>query len=92
LSEISFSSKKRNHLRNLLLLQENFSSKKTSPPRKENFSSKKTSPPRKENFSSKKTSPPRKEIIYGICFSSKKTSLPRKEISNGIILLELESR
>jgi hypothetical protein len=35
LSEISFSSKKRNHLWNLLLLQENFSSKKTSPPRKE---------------------------------------------------------
>jgi hypothetical protein len=32
---ICFSSKKRNHLWNLLLLQENFSSKKTSHPRKE---------------------------------------------------------
>jgi hypothetical protein len=63
LSEIIFSSKKRNHLWKLLLLQENVSSKKTSPPRKEIiygicFSSKKTS--------SKKTSPPRKEITYGI--------------------------
>jgi hypothetical protein len=42
----------------LLLLQENFSSKKTSPPRKEIIYG--------ICFSSKKTSPPRKEITYGI--------------------------
>jgi hypothetical protein len=56
----NLSSKKRNHLWNLLLLQENFSSKKTSPPRKEIiygicFSSKKTSLPRKLLLQEKKS-------------------------------------
>jgi hypothetical protein len=52
----NFSSKKRNHLWNLLLLQENFSSKKTSPPRKEIIYG--------ISFSSKKKKS--QEITYGI--------------------------
>jgi hypothetical protein len=54
----NFSSKKRNHLWNLLLLQENFSAKKRNHLWNLLLL--------QENFSSKKTSPPRKEITYGI--------------------------
>jgi hypothetical protein len=60
LSEISFSSKKRNHLWNLLLLQE----KRKLLLKKRNHLWNLLL--LQENFSSKKTSPPRKEITYGI--------------------------